>query len=298
MLKGDLSAAPLTEVLRQLADGAATGCLSITHPTLGKADVFLRNGRVYASNVPGRRPGLGSRLVSSGALAPEALNEALEAQRIELQGWRLGELLVHLGYVDQPVVEAFVEEQIRASLTELLHWNAGAWRFRVNQKTRDDVAPPVDVESLLAEVEQRQATMRSIAEVVHGPMAVPVLSASGGGSSEMEIDADAWSLLCKIDGSRTVEELAADCGFTLFEVGQVLFALVQAGLVDVEEDLSGPESAPFAPVVSPDEPLAAAARLASALSGLGPSEPAGRVEPIRSLDEAPGQVVELSVAAD
>ena len=29
------------------------------------------------------------------------MNKALEIQRTELQGWRLGELLVHLGYVDQ-----------------------------------------------------------------------------------------------------------------------------------------------------------------------------------------------------
>ena len=43
---------------------------------------------------------LGVRLMSRGALTPEALAEALEIQRTELQGWRLGELLVHLGYVE------------------------------------------------------------------------------------------------------------------------------------------------------------------------------------------------------
>ena len=42
----------------------------------------------------------------------------------------------------------------------------------------------------------------------------------------MEIDADAWSLLCKVDGIRSVEELARDCGFTLYEAGQVVYTLV------------------------------------------------------------------------
>ena len=149
MLKGDLATSPLPEVLRQLAAGGATGCLHVVDPSrepdADEAQVYLRSGRVYAVVVPGARPTLGARLVTSGALGPEALAEALEAQRTELQGWRLGELLVHLGYVDQPVVEDFVNEQVRASLSDLLPWRHATWKFRVNQKTREAVAPPVSV---------------------------------------------------------------------------------------------------------------------------------------------------------
>ena len=105
MLKGDLATTALPEVLRQLADGAATGCLHLVDKSrpddADEAKVYLRGGSVYAVSVPsstsGSRPTLGARLVTSGALGPEALAEALEAQRTELQGWRLGELLVHLG---------------------------------------------------------------------------------------------------------------------------------------------------------------------------------------------------------
>jgi hypothetical protein len=72
-------------------------------------------------------------------------------------------------------------------------------------------------------------------------MAVPRLSASDGVAPETTLDNDAWSMLCKIDGDRTVDELARDCGYTLFEAGQVIVSLVQAGLVEIEEyvDLEG-----------------------------------------------------------
>ena len=53
----------------------------------------------------------------------------------------------------------------------------------------------------------------------------------------MTLDPDAWSMLCKIDGDRSVAELARDCGYTLFEAGHVIVSLVRAGLVDIEEDL-------------------------------------------------------------
>ena len=70
MLKGDLASAPLPEVLRMLADGAATGCLHVVDPTGEAGQVYLRGGCVYAVVAPGRRPELGDRLVTSGALAP------------------------------------------------------------------------------------------------------------------------------------------------------------------------------------------------------------------------------------
>ncbi len=240
MLKGDLSTTTLPQILSDLAGGVASGCLHVDDG-VEESKVYLRGGRVYAVAVPGRRPQLGARLVSSGALGPEALAEALEAQRTELQGWRLGELLVHLGYVDQPVVEAFINEQVRESMSDLLRWGSATWRFRVNERTREDVAPPVEVADLLAEVDRRRVAWQSIQEVIHGPEAVPLLASAGSTSSEMEIDADAWSLLCKVDGIRSIGELARDCGFTLFEAGQVVFSLVQAGLVEVEEVVHGSE---------------------------------------------------------
>jgi hypothetical protein len=235
VLQGDLATTALPDVLRMLADGDATGCLHVVDPVAEAAQIYLRDGCVYAVKAAGTRPQLGDRLVTSGALTPEALGEALEAQRTELQGWRMGELLVHLSLVDQAVVEDFLHQQIRATLSELLGWQHATWKFRVNQRTREDVVPPVPVEQLLHDLSVRRADMAAMQQVLHGPDAVPSLSAADTASSQTEIDADAWSLLCKVDGTRTVADLARDCGFTMYEAGLVVVALVQAGLLEVDE---------------------------------------------------------------
>src|SRR3954453_2101373 len=263
MLKGDLTATPLAPLLLQLASEDASGCLHISDPEGDEALIYFKVGQVYAISVPGRRPQPGAKLVSSGALAPEELADALEAQRTELQGWRLGELLVHLSFVDQPVVEAFVREQVHDALWDLIRWTEGRWRFRKNEKTREDVAPPMTVQELLENLRGRGIEWEAISGVVHGPTAVPVLSARGGGAPETTLDADAWSMLCKIDGERPVAELARDCGYTLFEAGQVLVTLVQAGLVDIEEDL---EVVPTAPLVVEGDERYGANEVASALT--------------------------------
>ena len=253
MLKGDLTTTPLVTLLLNLAEEEATGCLHIGDSDGDEALVYVKAGLIYAVSVPGRRPQLGARLISSGALGPEALSEALEAQRTELQGWRLGELLVHLGYVDQPVVEAFVEEQVRDAMWDLSRWSVGKWKFRKNVKTREDVARPTSVDALLEVVRERQQDWEVISATVHGPTAVPMLAPRGGGQPELTLDPDAWSLLCKIDGDRSVAELARECGYTVFEAARVLVTLVQAGLVDVEEDLEA-EQVPAPQAV--DESLA------------------------------------------
>ena len=292
MLKGDLVTTPLPEVLRQLADGVASGCLHVLDGVDESAKVFLRGGQVYAVQVPGRRPQLGARLVSSGSLGPEALSEALEAQRTELRGWRLGELLVHLGYVDQPVVEAFINEQVREQTSDLMRWPTGTWKFRVNERTREDVAPPTTVEALLADVQQRKLAWKAISETVHGPDAVPVLSAAGQSDAEMAIDPEAWSLLCKVDGNRSIADLARECGFTLYEAGQVVYALVRSGLLEVEEVHVGSESGSSESV---------GARLAAAFAPSAfatvPDAAEGCSIPAQAEEPSPSDVANLIAAA-
>jgi hypothetical protein len=83
----------VASLLTPLADDQATGCLVLVHPDRSRSEVWFKDGLVYSASSPGRRPALGARLMSGGQLTPEALAEALDIQRNELQGWRLGERL-------------------------------------------------------------------------------------------------------------------------------------------------------------------------------------------------------------
>ncbi len=287
MLKGDLAAARLPEVLALLADGSASGCLHLSSPGDRTARVYLRSGRVYAVQAaPGDRPDLGTCLVSRGALGAEGLAEAVEAQQSELQGWRLGELLVHLGFVDQAVIDAFMAEHLREALTGLLNWTRGTWKLRLNERTRDDVAPPTPVTELLADVEARRRRWAAISPAVHGPEAVPLLSATGQSDTELQIHPDAWSLLCQVDGARTLAELARDCGLSVYEAGHVMFTLLEAGLLEVaapaehershpDADLDDEPAGGEAAGTGESWPVDLAARLTSALT----STPSRRTVP-------------------
>src|SRR5205823_5146086 len=140
----------------------------------------------------------------------------LEIQRTELQGWRLGELLVYLGFVDRDVVEAFVSEQLVDMLTDLLRWDVASHKFRKNKKARQDVAPPQTVAELLTELQRRRARWEELSAELGGPDVVPMLSAQGGTADDVVLGPGEWALLCKVDGERSLADLAADCGYTLY----------------------------------------------------------------------------------
>ncbi|MEP7053650.1 MAG: DUF4388 domain-containing protein [Actinomycetota bacterium] len=269
MLKGDLATTGFGAVISDLSTSGAIGCLHVEGPDGDEALVYFKSGLIYSAFLPGRRPQLGARLISSGALAPEALEEALEAQATELQGWRLGELLVHLGFVEAEVVEAFSVEQVRDSCFEMSRWPSGTWKFRKNEKTREDIAAAVDVPGVLEEITRRDQDWAVVLDVIRTIDSVPVLGAGGLASAEMALDQDEWALLCKVDGERNIHQLARDCGFTDFEAGQIVSSLVTTGLLEMEP--AAPESADDDPANDDQAPAmsprSAAARLMAAFGG-------------------------------
>ncbi len=236
------------QVVLELGDAGASGCLTVTDSVGEQSEVYFKQGQIYSVYVPGRRAQLGARLIASGDLSPEALTSALDVQANELQGWRLGELLVHLGYVERAVVEAFVVEQLKDAMAELLSWPMAAHKFRKTKKTRQDVAPPMTVRDLLAEVELRRHRWDELMVSIGGERGVPMLSTRPDGAADVVLSSADWALLCKVDGVRDIAELATECGFTVFEAGHVILSLMNAGLVDVEL----PDDEPVASVTSLD----------------------------------------------
>ena len=69
MLRGDLQTTPLPDLLRQLADAKATGCVYLLPPET-RADseestIALRGGLISSVTVPGSEESVATRLVAS-----------------------------------------------------------------------------------------------------------------------------------------------------------------------------------------------------------------------------------------
>src|SRR3954453_19178124 len=141
---------PLVSVLLSAAEERSTGQLSTTLPDGEPARIYLDQGQVYSVVVRDGGRTLGERLVASVALAAMDLELALAAQSSDVPGWRIGELVVHLGFVGTQQVQACLAEQMEEMLGWLLSQPTTSWRFRDGSHTRAALATRLEVVPLLA----------------------------------------------------------------------------------------------------------------------------------------------------
>ena len=140
----------LASALLSAADERATGELSTVLPGGDPARIFIDQGQVYSVVVRDGGRSLGERLIASGALEAMDLELALAAQNSDVPGWRIGELVVHLGYVGPTQVRACLAEQMQEMLGWLLSQPPTEWRMRSGSRTRAAFATPLDVQPLLS----------------------------------------------------------------------------------------------------------------------------------------------------
>ncbi len=215
-------------IILGLASQEASGCLTISRGNGDEGLVWFRDGQVYAVSVPGRRPLLGVRLVSAGAISPDQLSTALELQRSEMNSARLGEVLVHLGLVNRRVIENFALEQQRDMLADLLAWPVVSQWFRNGARTRTDLAPFLDVAELIEQARVRQRHWPEVVDDLGGAEVVPLLTAR---EPYAALTSNEATVLRLVDGVRTLTDVADECGFTIFEAADVVQGLAAAGLV-------------------------------------------------------------------
>ena len=255
MLRGDLRTTPLPELLRSLAGAAATGCVYLLADgqqyDAEEAAITLRDGAICGVTLPSTGDALGTRLVATHQLSPADLAEARLAQETELASWVLADLLIHLGLADEDTVQRLTAEQALSDLTQICAWRTGSWRFRRRARLGRNLPIPLPVDEALATVNMRLEQWRRLLPTILGSDAVVSLASdvpetvdpdATGDEAEnaVAMDPDAFVLLCTVDGTRSVTELAVASGFTLLDAGRLTAQLIGAGLVQVARDLSKP----------------------------------------------------------
>jgi hypothetical protein len=288
VLRGDLQSTPLADLLQRLSGAKATGCVYLLPSgnsfDAEEATVTLRDGAIYGVTLPRSRDALGTRLIATNRISPAALAEAKLAQETELASWALADLLIHLGLADEQHVQTITGEQAMADLTEISGWDRGSWRFRRSARLVRNLPSPLPVDEALIDVGIRRAQWRDLLPTILGADAIVSLAANPAENSSADaqdeladesslaMDAEAFALLCGVDGIRTIAELASASGFTVLDAAGLIAQLVKAGLVQVTREMTM------------EEMLAAERAEAAALSEEDASATGGALEDDRALD--------------
>ena len=282
-LEGTLRDFSLADILQLISLQHKTGLLTVRSPgdtvTLGFTDGQLVSAESSAQRLDSR---LGTVLVKTRRLTPEALAHALEMQAQTLQ--RLGHILLKNNFCSAQDLRDGLDIQIKRIASGLFRWTDGDYVFEQTDHVDYDAesTTPISVERLLMEGARMLDEWPIVEKVVWSldlvyqkvPVAQPVVPAED--DDEVEVVEDStlskrarnkrldpirvsraeWSVYELVDGQRTVAEINELAFLSEFDGCKAFYDLVSRGLIEeamphaveaVEEPGAPGPAAPRAP---------------------------------------------------
>lgn len=136
-------------------------------------------------------------------------------------------------------------------IAQLLTWVNGQFEFYRGEMSEDSFPPAARVQKSISSVLLRAVAQSDALEArtAQPPPkitadSVPILEISEGGSA-VQLDAGTWRLMSKIDGARSVAQIAEALGLSLETVVSQLATLAVGGVVRVATQSSAPLPAGF-----------------------------------------------------
>ncbi|MEP7192874.1 MAG: hypothetical protein ABI903_08415, partial [Actinomycetota bacterium] len=222
-----------TDRLQEVA-GNGTGSLQVQDVTRERCGwVFLEDEDVVAVLVDGYQPRLGRRLTSSGLVGIDDMSQVLTVVKNEYDP-RIAVECVTRGLVDAATMEVLYREFMLSAASSINEWDLGTYHWVADATPWEGRSAPVSVPALVNAMARREEHWAQLwkdlsAETI--PDRIPV-SAGRDGQYTAETP-DESAVLAAVDGQRTVDEVAGECGFTRFQAGHLLAGLMAKRVLDL-----------------------------------------------------------------
>ncbi|HSD72326.1 MAG TPA: DUF4388 domain-containing protein, partial [Thermoanaerobaculia bacterium] len=146
-----------------------------------------------------------------------------------VRGDEEGALYLKLGRIVHAHVGDLVGEE---ALHALASWTSGEFHFALAEET-DAVSIHKSNARLLMEAAHQHDEWLVLSRKIPGLGFVPTLAAPEAGRPVTLSPAE-WTLIVRIDGQKSVRDLAREAGVSSFEVAKLLYGLVTSNLVEMQ----------------------------------------------------------------
>ncbi len=161
-----------------------------------------------------------------------------------LRGSERGSIYLRNGKIVHAEIDGVTGEE---AVYALAIWSTGDFQFTPGKESETVTIDKTNT-SLLMEAARRLDEWKVLARKIPGVDHIPVLKPRDLGEP-VTLSPPEWNLVIRIDGRKTVEELARATSSNSFDTAKVLYGLVTADLVDMRPGHSAarPAAAPSAP---------------------------------------------------
>jgi DNA-binding response OmpR family regulator len=232
VLAGDISVISIAEILQLLDLQRQSGTLGV-YTRDAEIVLYIRGGRVDFASSRGLSDEflLGRYLIEEGALKRDQLRAVLESRSSKRL---IGEELVALGFVSEPVVRRALHEQTSELIYEVVRWRVGRFSFTVGTELPAPAraALAMETSALVMEGFRRVDEWRLIEGsfdfddvLFPDPVAIERLG------EEANLKSEERAVLSAIDGEKTIREIVNAATGSSFEVCKILYQLLNSRLV-------------------------------------------------------------------
>jgi uncharacterized protein DUF4388 len=236
-LSGNLNTMSFGDLLQFVAANNSTGTLQIRRAQILKM-IFFEKGKIISSSSSDPKDYLGHFLVSQGIITEDELRIAMEIQRSSKM--MLGKILVMGGKVREDDMIRYLQMKTEETIYTLFLWEEGEFTFYADEFiNRIFVRISLDPQSLIFEGVLRKDEWIRMRKVF--PNNLVVLRRTPDAELDLnETDPQTRLIYQNIDGKKTIDEIATAVHGVEYTVCRVLFALYEAGYLQIGKIAEAP----------------------------------------------------------
>jgi hypothetical protein len=145
--------------------------------------------------------------------------------------------------VDGKIVHAQLDDTAgEEAVYALAIWNKGDFKFEPGVATEHRTIAKSNT-NLLMEAARRLDEWRVLSKKIPSTDHVPEFVVQEHREGQISLNTSEWLILSKIDGHRSLKQIAAASGLSVFDVSKILYGLIATGLIRLREPAPAPRAA-------------------------------------------------------
>jgi len=232
-IKGNLHDFTLTQLLNLITMAQKSGTLVVERSNEA-VEVFFTDGKLAYADTEQDDNSLAGILHKTQLLSP-AQYQGIKSNVNGMSDKELGLLLINANYFSQQDIIQSLQTHFVDVVNRLFTWMEGFFRFE------SDIAPPddkitvkVNLENLILEGSRQIKELEYLEdEIPTLDIGVKFVDRPGANVGNLSLTSEEWQVIPYIDPKNSLKKIALVTGMTDLEIRQVVYSLVQAGVVEM-----------------------------------------------------------------
>ncbi len=159
-----------------------------------------------------------------------------------MDGSLKGQIFLHDGQIVHAQLEDAIGEE---AVYSLAIWSRGDFKFEPGVATEHRTISRSNT-NLLMEAARRLDEWRVLSKKIPSTEMVPEFVVQENREGQINLNTSEWLILSKIDGHRSIKQIAQASGLSVFDAAKILYGLIATGLIRLK-DAGGAGHAPATP---------------------------------------------------